>query len=84
LDLVKPGGRICVITFHSLEDRIVKKYFQMITKIDDKIKGLPDVLEEYLPDFKLVYNKAIMPSDEEVLNNSRSRSAKLRIIERIK
>lgn len=82
--LLKVGGRIEVITFHSLEDRIVKKYFQRITKIDDKIKGLPDVLEEYLPDFKLVYNKAIMPSDEEVLNNSRSRSAKLRIIERIK
>lgn len=83
-NLLKIGGRVEVITFHSLEDRIVKKYFQKITKIDDKVRGLPNIPEEYLPDFKLVYNKAILPSKEEIENNSRSRSAKLRIIERIK
>lgn len=82
--LLKVGGRVEVITFHSLEDRIVKKYFQELTKVDEKVKGLPDIPEEYLPNFKLVYHKAILPGTEELENNHRSRSAKLRIIERIK
>lgn len=82
--MLRVGGRIEVITFHSLEDRIVKKYFQKLTKIDEQVKGLPDIPCEYLPDFKLVYNKAIIPSHQELEENSRSRSAKLRIIERIK
>lgn len=84
LSLIKVGGRVSVITFHSLEDRIVKNYFKEKCKIDDKVKGLPNIPDEYLPDFKLVYNKAIEPSKEELENNSRSRSAKLRVIERIK
>ena len=95
LDVIKPalesatemlniGGRIEVITFHSLEDKIVKDYFKEITKIDERVKGLPNILEEYLPDFKLVVNKAILPTEEELNYNKRARSAKLRIIERIK
>ena len=84
LELINIGGRVAVITFHSLEDRIVKKYFAEKCKIDDKVKGLPKIPEEYLPDFKLVVNKAILPSKEELANNSRARSAKLRVIERIK
>lgn len=83
-NLLQVGGRIEVITFHSLEDRIVKKYFKKITKIDDKVKGLPNIPDEYLPDFRLVYQKAILPKEEELEQNNRSRSAKLRIIERIK
>ena len=84
LSLLKVGGRVAVITFHSLEDRIVKQYFKEKCKIDDKVKGLPNIPEEYLPDFQLVVNKAILPSKEELEHNNRSKSAKLRVIERIK
>ena len=84
LSMLKVGGRVAVITFHSLEDRIVKNIFKEKCKIDEKVKGLPNIPDEYLPDFKLVVNKAILPSDEELEKNSRSRSAKLRVIERIK
>ena len=95
LDVIKPaleqalsmltvGGRVEVITFHSLEDKIVKKYFKELTEVDEKIKGMPNIDQKYLPDFKLVVNKAIIPSEEELESNNRSRSAKLRIIEKIK
>jgi len=84
LSMLNVGGRVEVITFHSLEDRIVKKYFKELCEVDEKIKGIPNIDLKYLPDFKLVVNKAIVPSDEELENNSRARSAKLRIIERIK
>ena len=84
LDLIKVGGRVAVITFHSLEDRIVKNYFKEKTKIDERLKGMPNIPKEYLPNFKLVENKAIVPSEEEIKNNPRARSSKLRVIERIK
>lgn len=84
LELLNVGGRVAVITFHSLEDRLVKNYFKQKTKVDDKVKGMPNIPDEYLPDFKLVVNKAIIPSDEEIENNPRARSSKLRVIERIK
>ena len=84
LDLVNVGGRIVVITFHSLEDRIVKNIFKEVTDIDKKVRGLPNIPDSYLPDFKLVNTKPIVPTDEELENNNRARSSKLRIIERIK
>lgn len=84
LSLIKVGGRVAVITFHSLEDRIVKKYFNEKCKIDDRVKGLPEIPEEFQKEFKLVVNKAILPSKEELINNPRARSAKLRVIERVK
>ena len=84
LDLIKVGGRVSVITFHSLEDRIVKRYFKEKTSIDKKVQGLPNIPEEYLPDFKLVSTKAIVPSEDELEKNPRARSAKLRVIERVK
>ena len=84
LELLNVGGRVAVITFHSLEDRLVKNYFKEKTKVDDKVKGMPNIPDEYLPDFKLVVNKAIIPSEEEIENNPRARSSKLRVIERIK
>ena len=84
LDMLNVGGRVAVITFHSLEDRLVKNIFKEKCKIDERVKGLPNIPEEYLPDFKLIYNKAIAPSEEEIKNNPRARSSKLRVIERIK
>lgn len=80
---LKKGGRIAVITFHSLEDRIVKNIFKKYSDIDPLVKGLKDIPEEYKPLIKLVNKKPILPSQKELEGNSRSRSAKLRIIERI-
>lgn len=80
---LKKGGRIAVITFHSLEDRIVKNRFKKYSDIDPLVKGLKDIPEEYKPLIKLVNKKPILPSQKELEENSRSRSAKLRIIERI-
>lgn len=84
LKLLNKGGRIVVITFHSLEDRICKNIFKENTKINEVIKGMPNIPEEMLPDYKLVTNKPILPSSEEMENNKRSKSAKLRVIEKVK
>ena len=81
LDLLNIGGRICVITFHSLEDKICKNIFNSVSKVDDALKHLPIIPKEYLPKFKVI--KTIDPSKYELQENSRARSAKLRIIERI-
>lgn len=82
LDLVKVGGRICVITFHSLEDRICKDIFKCVSSVDPSLKNLPIIPEEYQPKFKLVAN--IEPSAHELEENNRSRSARLRVIERVR
>lgn len=84
LTLLKKGGRISVITFHSLEDRIVKQIFQEAAKGPEVPRGLPVLPDEYQPDFKLVERKPILPSIEEIEHNNRARSAKLRVIEKIK
>jgi len=84
LSMLNVGGRIAVITFHSLEDRIIKNIFKEVTMIDSKVKGLPNIPAEYLPDYELVNGKVIEASSTELEENSRSRSAKLRIIKRIK
>lgn len=80
---LKKGGRICVITFHSLEDRIVKQIFKKYSEVNEMLKGLPDIPEEYKPLIKLINKKPITPSINELKENSRSKSAKLRIIERV-
>ena len=84
ISILKPGGRICVITFHSLEDRIVKRILKNASEVDDIVKGLPQIPQEYKPLIKLVNKKPILPSAEELRQNSRSRSAKLRVGERMK
>lgn len=84
LELLNPGGRLVVITFHSLEDKIVKNLFKEKSHIPDLIKGMPNIPNHLLPNFKIITNKPIIPSDNEIKNNSRSKSAKLRVIEKIK
>lgn len=83
IELLNEGGRISVITFHSLEDRIVKQTFKKYSEVDDLVKGLPVIPDEYKPKIKLINKKPILPSDEECEENSRSKSSKLRIIERV-
>lgn len=82
LDLLNIGGRICVITFHSLEDRICKKIFKEASTIDSNLKNMPIIPDEYLPNYKIV--ACIEPTSREIESNNRARSAKLRVIERIK
>lgn len=82
LELLNPGGRMVVITFHSLEDRIVKHYFKEMSSIHIP-KNIP---MQHLPeaDYKMITPKPVYPSEDEIKNNSRSRSAKMRVIERIR
>ena len=84
LSMIGVGGRIAVITFHSLEDRIVKHKFNKVCEVDPLVKGLPNIPEDKLPDFRLVTKKGIKASSLELQDNNRSHSAVLRVIERIK
>ncbi|MFK2824903.1 16S rRNA (cytosine(1402)-N(4))-methyltransferase RsmH [Bacillus sp. B190/17] len=82
ISLLNPKGRISVITFHSLEDRICKTIFKEASQGPDLPPGLPVVPKEYQPELKLVTRKPILPSEEELKDNNRARSAKLRIAEK--
>ena len=81
--LLNKGGRLCVITFHSLEDRIVKNTFNNLSKESELSKKLPVVPDELKPKGKLITKKPIVPTEEELELNKRSRSAKLRVIEKL-
>ena len=82
--MLSVNGRVSVITFHSLEDRIVKTMFKEFSTPKDMPPGLPMVPEEFQPMLKLVNRKPIIPSEEELNENNRARSAKLRIAEKVK
>ena len=81
IDIVKKDGRISVITFHSLEDRICKQIFNSYAKSKDIPKNLPILPEESLAKLKIITKKPIYPTEKELEENNRSRSAKLRIAE---
>ena len=81
LDVLKRGGRLCVISFHSLEDRIVKRFMRDASRESEQYRGMPDVPPEHQPKLKLI-GKAITASAEEIAANVRARSATLRIAER--
>ncbi|PEM39507.1 16S rRNA (cytosine(1402)-N(4))-methyltransferase RsmH [Bacillus pseudomycoides] len=82
IEMVKLGGRISVITFHSLEDRICKTTFKRNSTTPQLPPGLPIIPDEFKPKLKLITRKPILPSDEELEENNRARSAKLRIAEK--
>ena len=82
ISMLKVGGRISVITFHSLEDRIVKEIFNKYSKVDKNLSNLPFIPEEFEPKYKIIAN--ITPSKEELEDNNRARSSRLRVIEKIK
>ena len=83
IDLLKIGGRISVITFHSLEDRLCKTLFKEASSLPELPPGLPIIPDNMKPTLKLITRKPILPSDEELAANNRSRSAKLRVAEKI-
>ncbi|HWO95090.1 MAG TPA: 16S rRNA (cytosine(1402)-N(4))-methyltransferase RsmH [Bacillus sp. (in: firmicutes)] len=83
MEVIKPGGRVSVITFHSLEDRICKVAFKNASTPPPLPPGIPIIPDEFKPKFKLITRKPILPSDEELEENNRARSAKLRIIEKL-
>ena len=83
IDLLNPGGRFCIITFHSLEDRIVKKAFRTAQNPCTCPPDFPVCVCGKKPKGKMVYRKPVLPSDEELEENPRSKSAKLRIFEHI-
>ncbi|WP_069997549.1 16S rRNA (cytosine(1402)-N(4))-methyltransferase RsmH [Cellulosilyticum sp. I15G10I2] len=83
VEKLKSGGRLCVITFHSLEDRIVKHVFKKLEDPCTCLKNFPICICGQTQQVKLITKKPILPSDEEVERNPRSRSAKLRIIEKL-
>jgi 16S rRNA (cytosine1402-N4)-methyltransferase len=82
VDLLGPGGRLCVISFHSLEDRLVKRFIRREAQGDPVYAGLPDVPAHARPRLRLV-GGAVMPSDAEIAGNPRARSAVLRVAARI-
>ena len=84
ISMLNKGGRIAVITFHSLEDRICKETFKRFSEPPPLPPGLPVVPERYEPTLKVITKKPIVPSEEERQKNNRARSAKLRIAKKIK
>ncbi|MCT6924009.1 MULTISPECIES: 16S rRNA (cytosine(1402)-N(4))-methyltransferase RsmH [Bacillales] len=83
IDLLAIGGRVSVITFHSLEDRLCKTIFKEASSLPELPPGLPIIPDNMKPRLKLITKKPIVPTEEELEANNRSRSAKLRIAEKI-
>ncbi len=83
LEVLNAGGRLCVISFHSLEDRIVKRFMRDHSRVDPALAGLPEIPVSMRPKLKIV-GKAIHATKEEIEKNPRARSAVMRVAERIR
>ncbi len=81
VNVLRRGGRLCVISFHSLEDRIVKRFMRDASREAEQYRGMPDVPEEFRPRLRII-GKPIVATAEEIEANRRARSARLRIAER--
>ncbi len=81
IEILNTNGRICVITFHSLEDKICKEIFKKNSEVNKVFKGLPNIPKEYMPRLKIIGKYT--PTKEELDNNNRSRSSTLRIAEKL-
>lgn len=81
VDALQQGGRLCVISFHSLEDRMVKRFIRAASSEPEQYRGMPSMPDELRPKLKAV-GKLVVANDEEIERNRRSRSARLRIAER--
>ena len=82
IDVLRTGGRLCVISFHSLEDRIVKRFMRNASRVAEPFRGMPNVPDDQRPPLRLI-GKPGSAGAEELEANPRSRSARLRIAERI-
>ena len=85
MKILKPGGRLTVITFHSIEDRVVKEFGRGRSR-DYVVRGdvdVPELREPAAPDLKWVSRRAVQPSPDEIAANPRARSAQLRVMEKI-
>jgi len=82
IDLLAPGGRLCVISFHSLEDRIAKRFIRDASREPEQYRGMPNVPAEFQPKLKII-GKAVVATAEDISENVRARSARLRIAERV-
>jgi 16S rRNA (cytosine1402-N4)-methyltransferase len=80
--LLTPGGRLCVISFHSLEDRIVKRFLAKASSVDPVYAGLPNVPASAMPRMRRV-GRLIRPTPAEAAANPRARSARLRVAEKL-
>lgn len=83
VEMLNPGGRLCIITFHSLEDRIVKQTYKKLENPCTCPRDFPVCVCKEKPKIKIITRRPILPTEEEVDINPRSRSAKLRIIEKL-
>ena len=80
ISLLNTNGKICVITFHSLEDKICKTIYKEVSQLEESLKNIPVIPEAYLKDYEM--EKTRKPSKEEIEKNPRARSAKLRVLKK--
>jgi 16S rRNA (cytosine1402-N4)-methyltransferase len=82
VNVLRQGGRLCIISFHSLEDRLVKRFIRETSREPEQYRGMPSVPPEYRPKLKPI-GKLIEATAEEIAANRRARSARLRVAERL-